>query len=449
MMTLAKIEALLSKKIGIAANIIGERKIAKAAQNRQIACGLADLDTYFKILQTSNQELEELIEQIVVPETWFFRDRKPFDLLINYVQSEWLKKSGSTKLRLLSVPCSSGEEPYSMAIALIEAGLSVNRFSIDAIDISKHAIAKAQRAIYGKNSFRGEDWIHRDRYFQQTVAGYEVIAPVRSTVNFRQGNLLDVFSAAQSKYDIIFCRNLLIYLEPTACTQVFNTLDRLLLPNGLLFVGAAETGKVPSDRFMSIRQSFTFAYRKSEAIQLQPPVIETSVSTDLKQSLQFNKNRVTPIEQPNSLVGNATFTRSVIRRPASQLPYNPIQSTSEKNHIKINSGLELAKQLADVGQVEKAINYCQDYLTRDFTNSEAYTLLGTLYQAKSENFQAERCFQKALYLNPNCYEALMHLSLLKEHRGDITGAEILQQRIQKVQQTSHSSEKQGGSHYVK
>ncbi|MBD0266068.1 MAG: chemotaxis protein CheR, partial [Tolypothrix sp. Co-bin9] len=68
MMTLAKIEALLSKKIGIAANIIGERKIAKAAQTRQIACGLPDLDTYLKVLQTSPQEFEELIEQIVVPE---------------------------------------------------------------------------------------------------------------------------------------------------------------------------------------------------------------------------------------------------------------------------------------------------------------------------------------------------------------------------------------------
>lgn len=436
MMSLAKIETLLSQKIGIAANIIGERKIAKAAQNRQFACGLPDLDTYFKVLQTSTQELEELIEKIVVPETWFFRDRKPFDLLINYVRSEWLKKSGSTKLRLLSVPCSSGEEPYSMAIALLEAGLSVNRFSIDAIDISKQAIAKAQRGIYGKNSFRGEDWIERDRYFQETVAGYEVIPAVRNIVKFRQGNLLDVFSAAETKYNIIFCRNLLIYLEPTACTQVFNTLDRLLLPNGLLFVGSAETGKVPSEPFISIRQSFTFAYRKSDMIQLQSPLIETSASTELKQSLPFKKSHRPKMEQPRALVGNTSSLASVNRHAASQLPSKAIQSTDRGSSIKTNHGLELARKLADVGQVEKAINHCQEYLARDFTNVEAYTLLGTLYQAKTENDRAERYFQKALYLDPNCYQALINLSLLKEHRGDIVGAKILKQRLQKLQQDS-------------
>lgn len=434
-MSLAKIETLLSQKIGIAANIIGDRKIAKAAQSRQIACGLADLDTYFKVLQTSNQELEELIEKIVVPETWFFRDRKPFDLLINYVRSEWLKKSGWTKLRLLSVPCSSGEEPYSMAIALLEAGLSVNRFSIDAIDISKHAIAKAQRGIYGKNSFRGEDWIERDRYFHKTVAGYEVIPALRNIVKFRQGNLLDVFSAAKTKYNIIFCRNLLIYLEPTACTQVFNTLDRLLLPNGLLCVGAAETGKVPSKPFISIRQSFTFAYRKSDMIQLQSPLIETSASTELKQSLPFKKSNRTQIERPRTLVGNTSSMASVTRQSTSQLPSKAIQSTDKVSSTKTYSGLELARQLADVGQVEKAINHCHEYLVRDFTNVEAYTLLGTLYQARSENTQAERYFQKALYLDPNCYQALIHLSLLKEHRGDSVGAKLLKERVQKLKQT--------------
>jgi len=431
-MSLAKIETLLSQKIGIAANIIGSHKIAKAAETRQIACGLSDLNAYLKVLQTSTQELEELIEKIVVPETWFFRDRKPFDFLINYVRSEWSKKSGSTKLRLLSVPCSSGEEPYSIAIALLEAGLSVNQFSIDAIDISKHAIAKAQRAIYGKNSFRGADWIERDRYFQQTVAGYEIIAPVRNLVNFRQGNLLDIFNTTETQYNIIFCRNLLIYLEPTASTQVFNTLDHLLLPNGLLFVGAAETGKVPSHPFISMRQSYTFAYRKSDIMQLQSPLIDTSASTKLKHSLPFNKSQKTQSEQPRTLAGNTASTALVTRQSTSKA----IQSTAKISSTKTNAGLELARQLADVGQVEKAIDHCQEYLAHNFTNVEAYTLLGTLYQAKTENAQAERYFQKALYLNPNCYEALLHLSVLKEHRGDIVGAEILKQRVQKVQQNS-------------
>jgi chemotaxis protein methyltransferase WspC len=169
---------------------------------------------------------------------------------------------------------------------------------------------------------------------------------------------------------------------------------------------------------------------------LQSPLIETSVSTELKQSLALNKNHITQIEQPRTLARNTSSTAIVTRQSTSQLPSKAIQSTDKGSSTKTHWGLELARQLADIGQVEKAINHCQEYLAGNFTNFEAYTLLGTLYQAKNENAQAERYFQKALYLNPTCYEALIHLSLLKEHRGDFVGAEILKQRVQKIQQNT-------------
>lgn len=418
-MILAAIEKLLSEKIGIDAQIIGNRKIARTVEMRRLACGVPDLDTYFKLLQNIPQEFEELIEQIVVPETYFFRDRKPFDFLKNYVRSEWLTKSHRTKFSLLSVPCSTGEEPYSMAITLLEAGLPTHRFSIDAIDISKQAIKKAKTAIYGKNSFRGEDWIDRDRYFQLTTTGYEVITPVRNTVNFKTGNLLNIFSNIQGKYDIIFCRNLLIYLELTACAEVFQILDRLLVPNGLLFVGASETAKVPSDRFTSIRQSFTFAYQKA-------PLQETSVSTELgKPKVELIKQQYTAT---NSKIFNSVIAKTSSIKPAAQ----PILAKKPEN--KINS-LEIAKQLADSNQIEAAIKNCRQYLECNLGNVEVYTLLGTLYQSKAENNQAEQYFRKALYLNPNHYEALIHLALLKEHRGDLVGANILLQRLKKLEGT--------------
>jgi chemotaxis protein methyltransferase WspC len=273
-MHLDAIAALLSKRVGFDAKIVGARKITRAVENRRTACGLVDVETYLKVLQASPQEFNELVEQLVVSETWFFRDRKPFDFLVNFVRSEWLPKPSATKLRVLSVPCSTGEEPYSIAIALLEAGLPVNRFSIDALDISSLAIAKAKRAIYGKNSFRGEDWVERSRYFQPVTdqrigEKYELCSLVRHAVNIRQGNLLDLIVETSLKYDIIFCRNLLIYLEDSACRQILDTLHCLLSSQGLLFVGASETGKVSSDCFSYLRQSFTFAYRKLAAALLQ------------------------------------------------------------------------------------------------------------------------------------------------------------------------------------
>lgn len=439
-MSLQAIESLLKQKTGIDSSIIGSLKIYRAAETRRAICRSSNLEAYLKLIQTSPEEFQELVEQIVVPETYFFRDKKSFDLLVSYARINWLSSANPTKLRLLSVPCSSGEEPYSMAIALLEAGLPAHRFTIDAMDISKYAIAKAKRAVYGKNSFRGEDWIARNRYFQLTAEGYEVISPVRSTVNVRQGNLLDAFSNTQTKYDIIFCRNLLIYLELSACTQVFTILERLLVPKGLLFVGASETAKVPSEHFTSIRQSFTFAYQKVERIQVpSPPIGKTTVAELEKSSrLAYNQSQKKSTEQ--SLDKPTASPPIAFHSSVSEQRFQSRQlMTSETVTTSPKLGLCLARQLADTGEVEAAIERCQEYLKRHFTNEEAYTLLGTLYQTKGEYSQAEQYFRKALYLNPNCYEALMHLALLKEHRGDITGARILQQRIQKLQLASQSS----------
>lgn len=385
-MSFAAIAALLNQTIGIDVEGIGTRNLKRVIETQ---CDPDDIHAYFKTLQSSPQALETLIEQIVVPETYFFRDRKPFEFLIEQARSR-------ESLRILSAPCSTGEEPYSIAISLLEAGLSVDRFRIDAIDISKTAIAKAKRGIYGKNSFRGEAWIDRNRYFQPTQDGHEVKSFVHKAISFYQGNILTAFSAAQATYDIIFCRNLLIYLSRAACEQVFNTLEQLLSPNGLLFVGASEAAKVPGDRFTSVRQPFTFAFQKTA-----------------------------PVKQQSDREHHDIPERSVIRKPNVTLSKPIKQSTGLTD-------LELARQFANVGKIDTAIAHCNAHLQHDRTNAEVYTLLGTLHQVKAEITHAERYFQKALYLNPNHYDALVSLALIKEGRGDLSGAKLLQQRIQKL-----------------
>lgn len=431
-MSLAEIANFISKRTGIASNIIGESKIAKVVENRRSACGLADIKTYLQVLQTSQEEFTELVEKIVVPETYFFRDRKSFDFLIKFVRSQWLAKSSQSTFRLLSVPCSTGEEPFSIAIALMEAGLSPSQFRIDAIDISNQAITKAQRGIYGKNSFRGEEFVDRNRYFQQTAEGYKVSLSLRNLVNFRQGNIIDTFSDVQAKYDIIFCRNLLIYLESSACTKVLNTLNRLLLPRGLLFVGSAETGKIKSELFTSMRQPFT-VYRKINSTQ--SPQALTKIYTPI----EFTKNYPLPSNKSHQQTEKLPALSKKTPSPAIISGGAVSQSYLETKELAVpetSLSLEIARQLADAGHLESAINYCNQYLECvSSTNGQAYTLLGNLYQAKTKYVQAEQYFRKALYLNPNDYEALIHLALLKEHRGDVIGASILQRRIQKLQQT--------------
>lgn len=244
LITQGAIEALLRQNIGLDANTIGYSTIARAVNQRMAACGLSDTNSYLIRLQTSTQELEELIENAIVPETWFFRDREPFVFLHRYAIADWWPKHPNGVLRVLSVPCSTGEEPYSIAIALLESGLTPKQFCIDAVDISKKSLIKARQGVYSKNSFRGENlalpnftgttaaskngFSWRERYFEQTADGYQLCDLVKSKVNFIHGNLLErSFLIGKNSYDVIFCRNVLIYFDSSARERTVNILDRL------------------------------------------------------------------------------------------------------------------------------------------------------------------------------------------------------------------------------
>ena len=149
------IENLLRRTMGLDAASIGSSLISQTVRLRMQNHGLTKLQDYNKFLQETPAELSALVEAVVVKETWFFRDKEPFTALVQLVLNEWLPGHPVGLLRLLSVPCSTGEEPYSMAMALLDAGLPAERFQIEAVDISSHALESARRAVYRKNSFRG------------------------------------------------------------------------------------------------------------------------------------------------------------------------------------------------------------------------------------------------------------------------------------------------------
>lgn len=395
-MVLDKITRLLSQTIGLDPNITSPNQIARSVETRRVKCKLPDQSSYWARLQTSATELEELIEILIIPETWFFRDGKPFDYLKTYVKSEWRPSLNQNTLQILSVPSSTGEEPYSIAIALLEAGLSPKQFEIDAIDISYRSIAKARQAIYTKNSFRGEDWKARSHYFQQKDQVYELSESIRKLVNFQQGNILTSLAHTQKQYNIIFCRNLLIYLKSEVCSQVLTNLDRLLMPGGLIFVGASETGKIVAENYKSSRQPFTFAYRKSETPFLP-----------MQQSL-------------SEAIGNSL----------PKLPiYENWELSGDSQPLYPSLNLQGVRQIADEGRLTEAMTLCQNYLSDHPTSADAYILLGELYQANQQNEQAEQSFQRAIYLDPNSYLALVYLALLKENQGDPVGARVIHQRI--------------------
>ena len=414
-MALIEIEALLKETIGLDAASIGLPMIERAIQQRLAVCGLKDLSSYLEKIRSSTTELQELIEAVVVSETWFFRDQEAFAALGQFVIHEWLPTRSQNKLRLLSIPCATGEEPYSMAMMLDEIGLPADSFQIDAVDISERALARARKAIYTRNSFRGKNLDFRDRYFEAGPHGYKLVDAIRKRVLFQQENLLGPdFMPGSHFFHFIFCRNLLIYLDLPSQDRAIQTLKRLLVPEGLLFVGPAETALMLNHNLISAKRPLAFAFRHGKALPQKQPA-------EKKIARLTKVPPISPAPVFKSRPHLKTQRISAARR-------DPVLSG------KFGIDLKLANQFADEGRLEEAVKVCEKYLKEHRSSVEALYLLGVIYDAMGDKEKAIVYFRKVLYLEPEHYESLMHLSYSAEKGGDIGGAQNLRARALRIKE---------------
>jgi hypothetical protein len=158
-------------------------------------------------------------------------------------------------LRVLSLPCATGEEAYSVSIALLDAGLRGARFTVRGVDVSERALGHARRAEYGKNSFRGNDGLLQRGYFEAASGSFRVVDAVREPVSFAKGNVLDAGLCSPRSCDVVLCRNLLIYLDPAARARALDNLWSWLVDDGLLFAGHAEAVEQMDARFQRLAES--------------------------------------------------------------------------------------------------------------------------------------------------------------------------------------------------
>src|SRR5690242_3441140 len=128
MSILERIEALLEVKIGLNVHSVGSSCVERSIRQRMRAQHLKAMEDYFQLLESSQIEIQELIEAVVVPETWFLRHPEAFEALKRFVREEWMARASGTPLRVLSIPCATGEEPYSIAMTLLDCGLPPDSF---------------------------------------------------------------------------------------------------------------------------------------------------------------------------------------------------------------------------------------------------------------------------------------------------------------------------------
>lgn len=420
-MVIARIQALLKQKIGLDAVSIGTATIERVVRERRAASGAQDAQAYLDLVLTSELELQELIEAVVVPESWFFRDRKAFVALARVAHEEYLRRSPESVLRVLSLPCSTGEEPYSIAMTLLDAGVPLHRFQVDAVDISAHALARADGGIYGKNSFRDTDLAFRDRHFTPMGAAYCLNENVRRQVRFRKGNLFDVgsFYGALS-FDVIFCRNVLIYFDRPTQLHAIDILNRLLATTGMVFVGPSETAVLQDQGFVSAKLPLAFALRKAV------PVASTPVNSGHRKSEPSRRRSIQPMPARTSTRVTAAASKPK-QRNSPALPVADATQTAEPNW------LETAQQMANEGNLVAALKHCEQHMRDNTPSASAFYLLGLLHDAAGRTAQACEQYRKALYLDPTHAEALIHLAMALRGDGDTHGAKLLLDRAERAQ----------------
>lgn len=205
--------------------------------------GLSHFDDYLHMIQynANGKELEHLFDAITTNETFFFREPQQTDLFIDVIVPRIVEQSGKKEVKVWSAACSTGEEPYTIAMLLKEK-MGTVRTEIIASDISQGVIGSAKRGVYNNYSVRNVPESYLKKYFTANGQTFELSPAIKSMVSFQQVNLTDEKKIrAMGEKDVIFCRNVLIYFDDKAKQKVVSLLYDCLKPKGYLFTGASES----------------------------------------------------------------------------------------------------------------------------------------------------------------------------------------------------------------
>lgn len=398
----------LRNEIGLEVESIGismlEASIDKTLRNTTI-----NANEGFDVSIQSENFREELLENTIVPETWFFRDKQSYELL-----DSCIKEFTGRKMRILSAPCSTGEEPYSVAITLAENGLLGLNSEVVAVDISQKSIDKAKDAVYSSHSFRNFNFEKWGKYFEQEGKLFKVKDIIKDYIGFHRFNLIDSeFPYRFGKFHAIFSKNILIYLTQEARVTYIENLKKLLYPEGTLFCGLSEVNCFLQNGFEKVSHRHAFACRIKDNTSPKFVGLKNEFP-DFKSAKEGN-------------IRFATGKHNLLHKKEA------VKHSLTKNEpaLMLSDNVEDIKLYADQGKFSEALEKCRVYSLTN-PSAEIFYLGGVVCEALNQFGEAETWYLKAVYLDPIHYETLLNLALYYEKSGNLTQSELYRIRAQKA-----------------
>lgn len=265
-----KFREFFYRKTGISFESTKRYFVDKRLIERIEATECASFRSYFTKLrfEASGEELQHLTNLMTVNETYFFREEYQFQCLVNSILPDITsRKTDGSPIRIWAIPSSSGEEPYSIAIYLLEYWAGINDWDIEIIssDIDTRILAEARQGRYSQRSVQHLPEQLLNKYFKRSLDGYQICDDLREAVEFTRVNLSErADTRAYRNFDVIFCRNLLIYFDDVSRKSAAETFYDALNPGGYICLGHSES----MSRFSSLYKVRKFP----EAIVYQKPL---------------------------------------------------------------------------------------------------------------------------------------------------------------------------------
>lgn len=396
---LQRAAGILARDAGMSISPQRESDLARALWECSRRGGLPDVETYLASLEERPSSIDDLVDMLTVGETYFFRDAAQFDLIRREILPDQIGGHG-TDIRTWSAGCASGEEAYSLAIALYEGGAGVGP-TVLGTDISHSALRKAEVGVYGNWSFRGVPDDVRARYFVREGDGERVRADIRSRVRFDWLNLAaDTYpslGSGISSMHLILCRNVLIYLTPDAIAHVARRLYDALAPGGWLVTGASDPPLADLAPFQAVLTSAGLVYRR--------PAQETAA-----------RGADRPVER-TAVPGPVAVTAP---EPSHRRPASPVGPRSTVPLEDVRARLH---SLADRGEHVELTRLLGHALRAHPLDSEMHYISALLSLEQGQHEAAMAAARRALYLEPGLAVAAVLLGSACRALGDHRAAE--------------------------
>jgi chemotaxis protein methyltransferase WspC len=413
--SLARVAAAVAHTTGLDLVALGESTVRGTLRAHVGRLDDEALAAYAARLEAEPTLRVELLRDLLVHETSFFRYPGSFAFVAAEVRRR--VTSGAGLVRLLAAPCSSGQESASLVMALLDAGVPGSAFRVHAIDVSADIVARARRGRYSPAEARSLPDAARARFTRATDGGVSLTSEVLAPIEYEVADLLATHTlAGRGRYDLVLCRNLLIYLTPPARARLVRALIALLAPSGVLLVGHAEVAPLRPFGLLPTGPADAYALAPATSGAATTPTRPAPARPVTGQAASAPRPK--PRRTPARVRANAEST------PASAAPQAP---TSPEPL------LVTARRLGQEGRAQEALALLAEVEASRTPTPDELHLRAVLARALGQTEEARTALTRALYLDARHVAALRLAALVAEEDGDGETARRLEGRARRAE----------------